>query len=675
MAVQHLVDGSTFMTCDRDGNAAADCDGLFYRDTRHLSHWELRLDAEPLLSLTAELIAYDSAVFYLAEPAGPGQDAPSLGILRRRRLAGGLRETVSLSNNSERERRLTLTLAFEADFAELFEVRDGLPHHRQVSADVRDGEVLLRYEHDGFRRYTRVRAPDAVLNGRCATFHATIPPGGMWSTNVAVLLGCGDPDGDAERDPDGDPDCDRDETNGRDDRPRAAATRPAWLSGPPALDTDWAVLASTYRHSLADLAALRFRPEITGHAALPAAGVPWYMALFGRDSLIASYQALPFIPELCRTTLRALAAWQATEVDDFRDAEPGKILHELRHGEGVFFGEWPQSPYYGACDATPLFLIVLDEYERWTGDTDTVRELELPARQAVEWMRRYGDLDGDGFLEYATRNRRSGMANQCWKDSTTSIVYPDGRLAPLPRATCEIQGYAYDARRRTARLAREVWQDPDLADGLEREAATLRDRFNQAFWLPEQEHYALALDGEKQPVPTLASNMGHLLWSGIVPDERARSVAAHLLGSRLYSGWGVRTLAAGQPVYNPITYHNGSVWPHDNALAAAGLARYGLHREAARVAAGILEAAPHFGYRLPEVFCGEERAHTTVPVPYPGAAAPQAWAAGTPLLLIRVLLGLQPTAAGPRTDPHLPEPIGRLALHGLPGRWGRADAQ
>jgi len=398
------------------------------------------------------------------------------------------------------------------------------------------------------------------------------------------------------------------------------------------------------------------------------------MALFGRDSLITSYQALPFVPELAQATLTSLALFQSDTDDAFRDAEPGKILHELRFGELTAFEERPHSPYYGSADSTPLFLIVLDEYERWTADADLVRRFEPEARAALEWIDRYGDRDGDGYVEYQRRNTKTGLDNQCWKDSHTSIVDRHGAIATSPRAVCEIQGYVYDAKRRCARLAREIWGDEELATRLEREAGELKERFNRDFWVEGLDCFALALDGEKRQMDSVASNIGHLLWSGIVDDDKAAAVARHLMGPGLFSGWGVRTMSADEVTYNPIGYHLGTVWPHDNSLIAAGLGRYGYREEAAQIASALLEAATYFDGRLPEAFAGYPREETRFPVEYPTACSPQAWASGTPLLLVRTLLALEPDGDELRSDPHLPSLVGKLSLTGIPGRWGQADA-
>jgi glycogen debranching enzyme len=503
-----------------------------------------------------------------------------------------------------------------------------------------------------------IRASGAFFTNKSLTFRVALAPGEVWRTEINVMVGT------ARAHP----------VPKREHQPEMPASMEEWRASAPRLDTDCDNLCRAYERSLVDLAALRFYPDSVPQSSLPAAGLPWYMALFGRDSLITSYQTLPFVPELCRTTLRALAAQQAEEFDDFRDAEPGKIMHELRQGELTYFGQRPHSPYYGSADSTPLFLVVLDEYERWTGDIETVRELEGAARAALRWIEEYGDANRDGFIEYQTRNPDSGLANHCWKDSANSIVHPDGRLASLPRSCCEIQGYAYDARRRTARLARECWGDPALADRLERDAKALRDSFNEAFWLADGEFYALALDGQGKRVATLASNMGHLLWSGIVPEQRVDALVGHLFDERMFSGWGVRTMASRQVPYNPLEYHNGTVWPHDNSLIAAGLVNYGRHEEAARIADALLEAAPHFGHCLPEALVGAARHVAAIPVAYPSACVPQAWACATPLMLLRSMLGLQP---GPErlevVDPLLPHRIGFIALRGIPGRWGRAD--
>jgi glycogen debranching enzyme len=385
------------------------------------------------------------------------------------------------------------------------------------------------------------------------------------------------------------------------------------------------------------------------------------MALFGRDSLITAYMALPFQPHLAATTLEALSELQATERDDFRDADPGKILHEVRRGWQATLGETPHAAYYGSHDSTPLFLILLDEYERWTGDRELVRRLEPAARAALDWIEGPGDPDGDGYLEYETRSPK-GLRNQGWKDSWNAILFADGRLAEPPIATCEIQGYAYDARRRAARLARLCWGDDALAERLEHDAEALRERFDRDFWLSERGHYAVALDRDKRPVDALTSNIGHLLWSGIVPEQRAHSLRDRLMAPDMFSGWGIRTMSSLDAGYNPIEYHDGTVWPHDAAIVAEGLRRYGFREDASRLAWALFEAAEEFDYRLPEVFAGFDRASTTMAVEYPTASRPQAWAAAAPLLAIRTLLGLDAADGTVTSVPFLPLQIRRLEL-------------
>ena len=423
---------------------------------------------------------------------------------------------------------------------------------------------------------------------------------------------------------------------------RVRETLSAWRLTVPRLTTQSRHLQRSYERSIADLASLRLK-GIEGVGELPAAGMPWFMTLFGRDTAITSLQTLLFGTELATGALRSLAALQARADDPEIDAEPGKILHELRRGKAA--EEW-FPVYYGSLDATPLFLVLLSEAWRWGGDDEIVRELEPAARRAADWILEHGDRDGDALLEYEARTPR-GLANQSWKDSWDSQRFRDGRIAAPPIAPVEVQGYAYDALRRVAELARLVWDDPVLAVRLDAAATRLAARFDEAFWLEERETYALALDGEKKPVDSLCSNIGHLLWSGIVPSSRQPAVVAKLMGDELWSGWGIRSMGAREAAFNPLSYHNGTVWPHDTSLAAWGLARNGFADESRALIEALLEAAGFFEHSLPEVFAGFSRAETAFPVAYPTSAKPQAWAAGAPVLCLRLLLGLEPDP-GPR---------------------------
>ncbi len=657
-----ILDGSTFLVCDGRGDIVASPDqphGFFYRDTRFLSRWTLRANGQPLEALSTDETAYFAAQFFLVPPGGDVNENPSTSIIRKRSVGDGFHEDVTVINHDPVPLELELRLDAGSDFADLFEVKDALGKKGETYARVDGSELVLGYRRENFVRETHISASQpAEVDERGLTFRLQLDAHSEWSTCIFVH-----PGGVEIKYDHGDEEA----------RPNIGMSLQEWLDQAPRLESDSDPLEHVYERSLIDLAALRFTSELFPDQALPAAGLPWFMTVFGRDSLITSYQALPFAPELAETTLRVLARYQGKTIDPFRDEFPGRILHEIRFGELTHFEERPHSPYYGAADTTPLFLILLDEVERWTGNAELARELEPAARAALAFLDEHGDLDGDGYVEYE-RAQETGLENQCWKDSWDSMRFADGTVAQGPLAVCEIQGYVYDAKLRAARLARELWGDSAFADRLEHQAAELRERFNRDFWLEKRGHYALALDREKRPVDALTSNIGHLLWSGIVPEERAAAIAAHLLGERLFSGWGVRTMAEGEGGYNPIRYHNGTVWPHDNSLIAAGLARYGFREEAAVVAFATLEAASYFRYRLPEVFAGYRRGRTSFPVEYPTASSPQAWATGAPLLLLRVLLGLEPDGNSLRSDPWLPTEIGRVELSGIHGRWGRADA-
>jgi glycogen debranching enzyme len=664
-----ILDGNTFVVSDSSGDIEAsreDPTGLFSFDTRFLSRWVLTLNGERLNALSVDDLQYFETRFFLVPGTGTVYIDAKVSVIRQRAVGGGFHEELTILNHDAKRLDLEVRVDAGSDFADLFEVKDALEKKGRYYSKARGGTLVLGYERETFRRETtisssaRARADEAGL-----TFRVRIDPHGSWTTDLDVVTAHG-AGGTYVR-----PKYARGRKQAR---PNMELSLERWLEVAPRLQCDRDGLRTTYRRSLVDLAALRFSPPIALGRSLPAAGLPWFMTMFGRDSIFTSLQALPFTPELAATTLRALGGWQGSRVDDFRDEDPGRILHEMRYGEMTAFEERPHSPYYGCADATPLFVVLLDEYERWTGDRRLVRELEYEARAALAWIDDYADLLGTGYIWYRRRNEKTGLENQCWKDSWDSISYRDGRLPGFPRATCELQGYAYDAKMRGARLARLVWKDVALAERLEKEAADLKRRFNRDFWVEDGGYFALALDPDGAQVDALASNNGHLLWSGIVDKSKATSVARHLLGPRLFSGWGVRTLAEGEGRYNPIGYHVGTVWPFDNSFIAWGLRRYGFKEEAAEIANGILDAAELFAGRLPEAFGGYARTQTKYPVQYPTACSPQAWSTGAPMLLLRTMLGLEPHGDHLVVDPALPLGIGHVELLDVPGRWGRVDA-
>ena len=449
-----------------------------------------------------------------------------------------------------------------------------------------------------------------------------------------------------------------------------------WLDAAPDFESDSAALTAVYDKSIIDLAALRIEGTLADEPyVLPAAGLPWFMTLFGRDTLVTSLQTLWVGPDLARGALHLLGELQGSKVDEFRDEEPGRILHEIRQGELTVLGEKPHSPYYGTADATPLWLILLSDYWRLTDDDDFVRDRWHRVLAALEWVDHFGDRDEDGYVEYATRSSE-GLGNQCWKDSWDGIQFHDGRIPFLPIATAEIQGYVYDAKLRAAELAERIMGDNTFADRLKREAEELFTRFNRDFWSEERGgYYVVGLDGDKQPIDSLTSNLGHLLWSGIVPEERAGTIARHLTSKDLFSGWGVRTLSNQELGYNPIGYHTGTIWPHDNAIVALGLARYGFRDEANRIALAQIEAATHSSFRLPEAFAGFDRVISGFPVPYPTACSPQAWATGAPFVFVKIMLGLEARNREIHLDPHVPDEIGRIQIRNMPAFGAHWDVE
>ncbi|AVT33132.1 amylo-alpha-1,6-glucosidase [Plantactinospora sp. BC1] len=662
-----ILDGNTFMLSDSTGDVDPSPDypsGLFAWDTRFLSKWVLTIDGERLHALSIDDLQYFESRFFLV----PGQpthyvDAKT-SVIRHRSLGGAFEEQLTVLNHRDESVVLTLRMEIDSDFADVFDAREFRSMPGRAMKFVEEGRLRLRHQRDRHVSETIVTSSEpAEIDADGLTFRVELGAHGTWSTTIratGVIQGAGGRDV-------------RENLRGYQQvRPEKRRELQEWLALAPKLTCDSETLSDTYRRSLIDLAALQYT-GLTSQVKLTATGLPWYMTLFGRHSLLAGFQTLPFLPHIARSALWLLALLQGGRIDDFRDEEPGKIMHEIRYGEPGGFEDTPYTTYYGTADCTPLFVILLDEYELWTGDGDTVRLMEYEARSALAWIDTYGDLMGDGYVWYECRSP-GGLENQGWKDSWNSVMYADGRLPGKPRATCELQGYAYDAKIRGARLARTFWNDPAYADRLEREAADLRSRFNRDFWIAERGYYALALDAEGGQVDALASNIGHLLWSGIVDESRAGLVANHLLSRPLFSGWGVRTLAYDQAWYNPVGYHTGAVWPSDNSLIAMGLRRYGFVEQAARLAVTMIEASEYFGGRMPEAFAGYDRQLTKYPVQYPRACSPHCSSAGTPLVLLRTLLGLRPHQDHLTIDPAIPERLGRIELIGIPGRWGRTDA-
>ncbi|MFI2711384.1 glycogen debranching N-terminal domain-containing protein [Micromonospora sp. NPDC018662] len=664
-----VLAGNAFAMGDAQGDMEAHpCApiGLFSFDTRFLSRWILTVDGERLQSLSRDDLTYYETRYVLVPGAASHYVDADVSVIRHRSVGEAFHEQITVLNHAAEPADFIVRMEIGSDFADTAEIRHPAPRRTAATADSECRELRIRYQRGRFTRETRVSSTAPVeVDQRGMTFRIRVDPNGAWQTDLHVRMII---QGAGERDLRADIESHRQQVRRsmRDDLAR-------WYDEAPQLVAERQPLAAAYRQALADLAALRYTPLAYADR-VPVGGLPWAMTLYGRDALITCLETLPFTPELTPPTLRMLALGQGGQLDDYHDEEPGKILGELRYGEAAAFDEQPTALYYGAADTTPLFVVLLDEYERWSGDADLVRQLRHPARMALDWLTEYGDPYGDGYLRYQSRNTDNGVANQSWRNSPEAIVDRHGVEPPFPRATAELQGYAYDARIRGARLAREFWGDPEYAERLEADAARLRERFNSDFWLPHRGYYALAITPDGEPVDALTSGLGHLLWSGIVEPERADSLAAHLCGPDLFSGWGVRTYAEGQRPYNPVGAHLGAVWPSDNALVAAGLRRYGYDAEAAQVAAGVLGVAETLGGSVPEVIAGYPRRVTKYPVQLPAAGRPQSWASGGLLMLVATMLGLRPCGDNLLVDPAIPAGYGRIELLDVPGRWGRADS-
>jgi glycogen debranching enzyme len=636
---QVLKNDQTFGMFDRFGDIqvlAPGKEGLYHNDTRFLSHQELLIDGARPLHLGSSVEESNSLlVIDLMNPDLPaknGRDALAKGTLHvfRAKLLwqGSCHEHIRVTHHGTERISVNIEFTFDADFVDLFEVR-GMKRERRgdrLQPEVAEHEVVLPYlGRDRRLRRTRIHfepAPSAIDAGR-ATFELELDPGTEHHLYCTVACECDD-----------DPPRTRIsyEAALRDNN----VARRAWLGGHCTVVTSNPLVNLWLDRSVSDLSMLT---TMLPTGPYPYAGVPWYSTTFGRDGIITALEYLWVDPSLARGVLAYLAAEQATELDPQNDAEPGKILHEARHSEMALTREIPFGRYFGSVDSTPLFLVLAAAYYRRTGDLALIRSIWPNIRMALQWIDQWGDADGDGFVEYSRRSDE-GLVQQGWKDSGDSIFHRDGRLAEAPIALCEVQGYVYQGKLAAGELAR-VMDEPELAQSLAQQAEQLRERFRDAFWCEEIGSYAIALDGNKEQCKVPSSNAGHTLWSGIAAPEHAQRITDALMGHAFFSGWGIRTIPAGAARYNPMSYHNGSIWPHDNALIAAGMARYGRTDSAMQLLSSAFDASLHFdSHRLPELFCGFPRRSGAGPTLYPVACSPQAWAAAAVFGMLQACLGL-----------------------------------
>jgi glycogen debranching enzyme len=656
-----IREGTSFLLTDPGGDVPAGNRqgfGVYHEDTRHLSTYHFSLNGtEPVLLLSTAELGYAMEQVMtnptLTTATGRTIRQGSIEMRRQRVVADVVEERLSVTNFNAFPITLTLTYAFGADFADIFDIR-GYRRERAGAAHAPvAGERSIRYAYtgiDGRERQTSVefdRAPD-VLNESSAQFRVTLKRRETASLRITVAL------------------------NGQrqvvapiNRFDAVAASHRSWSDGCTKIVTDNDFFNRVMSRSLSDLRMLWSQNE-EGQR-YPAAGTPWFDALFGRDTCIVSMQTLAYRPEIARDSLRLLARWQGQRLDHAHDEEPGKILHELRFDELSRAGELPYGPYYGSIDSTPLFLMLIAEYYQWTADLRLVRELLPAIRSAIAWMETHGDPTGNGYLSYEKRSAK-GLVNQGWKDSADAVAHMDGTLAHPPIALAEVQGYAYAARTRLAPLLDKL-DETELARRVRRDAGRLQRQFNEDFWMAGERFYAMALDGQRRRVESVTTNPAHCLWTGLIDPARAHDLAARLMDNDMFSGWGLRTLTSGSPRFNPIGYHVGTVWPHDNSIAVMGFKMYGFEDELNEVATALFDAAVAFPYfRLPELFGGDARSAHNSPVPYPVACRPQSWAAGALPLITQAMLGLKAEAAEKRlriVSPKLPVWLNSVQVRGL----------
>ena len=711
-----LKEGGIFLVTQDTGDITGnEAQGLYYRDTRHLSLFILGVNGQPppLLNFSGyrnfmATLQYANDILVLED--GKVVLPQTISIRRSRFISEGLHERMGFVNYNQFDVPLHVTLSFAADFRDIFDVR-GFPREEwgeMLPPVYEDGTLTLRYSGlDGVERNTVVLfelPPDEVRLDMpenpeptiepgimlpvvgAPSYHVTLPtpvatlawnivlhtetpvslPFHVMPRNQAEMQGHSDSESDQNAPVMIAPP--REGSSGRFDRAvsHMRMSYYDWDQESATFETDNEDFNHVLKRSRIDVRVLSDRVD-DGY--FPAAGIPWFACPFGRDSLITALQTLALNPMIAVGTLHTLARYQGEREDPWREEQPGKILHELRRGEMARLGWVPHSPYYGSVDATPLFVMLFVETMRWLDNEALYQSLLPNVLRANEWIDKYGDVDGDGFVEYTASTSHTGIRNQVWKDSADSIQFADGTLAETPIAAVEVQGYVYAAKKGLGELLRRKG-DTETADRLEAEAAVLREHFNEAFWMPEAGFFSQGLDRDKRQVPTITTNPGHALWCGIADEDKALQTVQRMMRPDMVSGWGLRTVSNNSKSYNPMSYHNGSVWPHDNSIVVAGFKRYGCHSDANEVISQIAEAAQYFRYyRLPELFCGfaKDTVYGSGPSEYPVSCSPQAWAAAAPILMMQTILGLQVDAPAGRVtiNPRLPEWLGNVRVANL----------
>ena len=658
--------GNTFMVTDQRGEIDPVSEqGVFAGDTRFVSFYQISINGSTWELLSSSAVNYYAAQLFFTNPRVATEDGEvgerSLGLRVTRVVGEGIHEDVDLTNYTQQPVRFQLEIALRSDFADLFEVKAHSFVRRgrvKTTWDEVDTRLVNTYSHDEFKRALTYSIRNATshpdyANGR-VMFEVALEPRESWHACALYAL---------------------EETERVREPPQSCVLFKGSDSVLDRLQDQWRQTATqvttsnedvyrAYTQSVEDMGALRmYDLGVSSDAWLPAAGVPWFVALFGRDSLIASLQNMIVHAPFALGALKKLAEHQATGIDDALDAEPGKILHELRTGELAYLKKIPHRPYFGTADATVLYLTTLHEAWKWTGDKSILLDFRDTALRCLEWIDNYGDRDGDGFQEYQARSEQ-GYENMGWKDAANAVVYADGSQVKSPKALCELQGYVFEAKTRMAEVF-EALGEHDRAKALRSEALDLQERFDDAFWMEDEGFIAFGLDSDKRPIRSISSNAGHCLWSGIVKPERAERVVKRFFQDDMWTGWGVRTLSSNNPAYNPFDYQLGAVWPHDNGIIAMGFSRYGFRDEASRLARDIFEAASYFdSYRLPELYAGLSREEGAFPIQYLGANIPQAWAAGSVFQLLQAILGIQADAPNGKLflEPSLPYWIDEISL-------------